>query len=243
LAAYGKALDDAEESTRSAAARDLHDGVAQIIAGQSMILGALRRRMRESHLHELLDQAIAASREAQLAVRATIEDLSPPEVDRASPAEILAGLAQHFSQRYRFTVHWRIGGDQIPGNPDPRLLHKAIRELVYNAFKHAQVESVRVELASDAAGTEVSVIDAGVGFDPAKPAQDGRLRHGLTHLAERIAGVHGHLDIKATAGRGCTVTFFLPAQQPANGLAEPARLPSGETLSARTAVAAAHAVR
>jgi signal transduction histidine kinase len=214
LAAYGRALDDAEDSARRAAARDLHDGVAQIIAGQSMILGALRRRMRESELHELLDQAIAASREAQSAVRATIEDLSPPEVDRASAQEILSWLREYFSQRYRFTVDWRIPGDQCVDHGQSRLIYKAVRELIYNAYKHAETDSVRVELSADAAGTVVSVFDDGVGFDPHTPAQDGRQRHGLTHLAERLAVVHGQLDIRSSVGHGCTVTLFLPAQKP-----------------------------
>jgi signal transduction histidine kinase len=221
LVSYGRALDDAEDATRRAAARDLHDGVAQIIAGQNMLLGVLRRRMRESHLHDLLDQAIAASSEAQSAVRATIEDLSPPAVDRATLREILTWLAEYFEQRYHFKVDWQISGEQAFDNHHSRLVYKAIRELIYNAFKHAQVESVRVELSSDATGTVISVIDAGVGFDPGAPAPDGRQRHGLTNLAERIAVVYGYLDIRTSAGRGCTVTIFLPAQESANGTGEP----------------------
>jgi len=222
LAAYGTALDEAEDAARRAAARDLHDGVAQIIAGQSMILGALRRRMRGSRSHELLDQAIAASREAQSAVRASIEDLSPPAVDRATPQEMLTWLTEHFSRRYGFDVHWRISGDQNLDHGHSRLMYKAIRELIYNAFKHSETDSVRVELALGPTGTVVSVSDSGVGFDPASPARDGRQHHGLIQLAERLSVVSGRLDILASAGRGCAITVFLPPQQTATRPVQPA---------------------
>ncbi len=46
LLAYAHALDTAEESVRKATAVDLHDGVAQIIAGQGMILSVTDGRTR-----------------------------------------------------------------------------------------------------------------------------------------------------------------------------------------------------
>jgi signal transduction histidine kinase len=223
LAAYGNALESAEDSARRAAARDLHDGVAQIIAGQSMILGALRRRIRgsRSRAGQLLDQAIAACREAQSAVRTSIEDLSPPEVDRASPHEMLTWLTEYFSTRYGFAVHWRISGDQFLDHGHSRLMYRATRELIYNAFRHSQSDSVRVALASDANGTVISVRDSGVGFDPSSPVQDGRQRHGLSQLAERLTLVRGRLQILASAGHGCAVTIFLPPRQTASRPVQP----------------------
>jgi signal transduction histidine kinase len=221
LAAYGKALDEAEDAARRAAASDLHDGVAQIIAGQSMILGALRRRMPETPLCEMVDQAIAASREAQSAVRATIDDLSPPEVDRASPQEILTWLTEFFAQRYRFDVQWRMTGDPADSSHS-RLVYRAVRELVYNAYKHSQADTVRVALCMDGTGTRLSVSDDGVGFDPKSAALDCRHHHGLSHLAERVSVVSGYLDIDAATGQGCTITVFLPAQQSASLAMRPA---------------------
>jgi signal transduction histidine kinase len=212
LAAYCKALDETQDRTRREAARDLHDGVSQIIAGQSMILGALRRRMADPGLRDMVDQALAASKEAQSSVRMTIEDLSPPEVDRASLPELLAWLTSFFAQRYGFRVKWRLAGDPAPNAGDSGLIYKTLRELIYNAYKHSQVDSVEVTLASDSHGTWISVTDEGIGFETQTAAPDGRLRFGLAHVTERITVAGGRLDIHSSAGHGCSITVHLPAQ-------------------------------
>lgn len=210
LTAYGKALDETDASVRRGAARDLHAGVAQILAGQSLILGALRRRTADTPLCELVDQALGASREALSTVRATIEDLSPPELDHAAPHEILAWITEFFAQRHRFAVTWSASGTASVSPAHRRLLYRVIRELVYNAYKHSQVGTVHVMLSLRTDGIELAVSDHGIGFDPASPVDDGRRRLGLAQLAERVAVAGGSLDVRASIGKGCRVTLWLP---------------------------------
>ena len=215
LAAYCKALDETEDRTRREAARDLHDGVSQIMAGQSMILDALRRRMIAPHLRNMVDQALAACKEAQSAVRVTIEDLSPPELDRAAMPEILAWLTSFFAQRYGFGVKWRMtGADPAVGTAagDSGLIYRSLRELIYNAYKYSHVDVVDVTVASDSSGTWISVSDEGIGFEPHAPAPDGRLRFGLAHVTERVAAAGGWLNVNSEAGQGCHITLHLPAR-------------------------------
>jgi signal transduction histidine kinase len=210
LIAYGKALDEAEDSARRAAARDLHDGVAQIIAGQGLILGALRRRTLDTPLNELVDQALAASREALATVRVTIEDLSPPEMEHASLHQILAWITESFAQRYHFAVKWTSTGDPILASGHLRFIYRAVRELVYNSYKHSQSDTVKVQVALQADGLQLSVSDQGIGFDAASPPQDGRRRLGLVQLMERVAVAGGTMETRAGVGNGCRITIWLP---------------------------------
>ena len=210
LAAYGKALDETEDLVRRSAARDLHDGVAQIIAGQGMILGAMRRRIPDRTLCEMLDQALAASREAQSAIREAIEDLSPPEMERASLHEMLTWIGEFFSLRYQFQVEWRISGDEASAAGHQRLIYRALRELLFNAYRHSGAEHAQVflDLGSQ---VRVTVRDDGVGFELQKPAEDSRRRLGLLSLSERVGIAGGHIDIRTAAGHGCEVCITLPA--------------------------------
>jgi signal transduction histidine kinase len=215
LVAYAKALDEAEDDARRAAARDLHDGVAQIIAGQGMILGALRTRIAEAPVLELVDQALDASREAQAAVRAAIVDLSPPEMEHASLKQILAWIAEFFALRHQFVVQWAVKGDPSAAAGHLRIIYRAVRELAYNAYKHSQADTVHVLVTLDTIGIQIDVTDAGVGFVPGMPPSDGRPRLGLVHLAERAAVAGGRVDVVAAAGKGCRVTVTLPRGLPA----------------------------
>jgi len=210
LTAYGKALDEAEDSARRAAARDLHDGVAQIIAGQGLILGALRRRTLDTPLNELVDQALAASREALSTVRVTIEDLSPPEMEHASLHQILAWITESFAQRYHFAVKWTSTGDPLLAAGHLQFIYRAVRELVYNAYKHSQTDTVKVQVVLEADGLQLSVSDQGIGFNTDSPPEDGRRRLGLVQLTERVAVAGGTLETRAAPGDGCRITIWLP---------------------------------
>jgi signal transduction histidine kinase len=211
LLAYAKALDQAEDSVRQATALDLHDGVAQIIAGQGMILGAMRRRLGgDNPLCDLLDQALAASQEAQSAVRATIQDLSPPEIERASLVEIVNWVTKFFSARYHFDVSCQMQGDPAFATGQLRLIYRILRELVYNSYKHSQSEGAKIRLVLTPQSLEIAVLDAGVGFEQGAPFADGRARYGLVNLADRVRVAGGQIDVESAPGKGCRVTVELP---------------------------------
>jgi len=68
---YAIALGAAEETARRKTAADLHDGIGQVLAGQSMTLAAMRAYASQP-LTVLLDEAAEASREAQEGLRVMI---------------------------------------------------------------------------------------------------------------------------------------------------------------------------
>jgi signal transduction histidine kinase len=214
LLAYARALDTAEESVRKATAVDLHDGVSQIIAGQGLILSAMRQRVSAaSPMTALLDQAVAAGREAQSAVRATIQDLSPPEIERASLQEILSWVTQYFAVRYRFTVVAETDGDIGRASGHLRLIYRVARELVYNACKHSQTDTALIRVRLDGTQIEITVSDQGVGYDEQARIKDEGKHFGLTNLAERIAVAGGHMFVDSKPGCGCRVTVRLPGSE------------------------------
>jgi len=216
LLAYAHALDTAEESVRKATAVDLHDGVAQIIAGQGMILSTMRRRMSDkSPMIALLDQALEAAREAQTAVRATIQDLSPPEIERASLPEILSWLTQYFAVRYNFSVTVETAGALALTGEQLRLVYRVLRELIYNACKHSQADTAHIRVRPGGDHVEITVSDSGIGYDQSAPVTDGRTRFGLRNLAERIRVAGGRMDVDSVPGGGCRVAVQLPVLAPA----------------------------
>jgi signal transduction histidine kinase len=161
-------------------------------------------------LNDLVDQALAASREALSTVRVTIEDLSPPEMEHASLHQILAWITESFAKRYNFSVKWTMHGDPILAAGHLQFVYRAVRELVYNSYKHSQTTTVDVRVALEADGLTLSVSDEGVGFDTASPPQDGRRRLGLVQLTERVAVAGGTMETRTAAGSGCRIDIWLP---------------------------------
>ncbi len=211
LRSYARALGVAEETARRKTAVDLHDGIGQVLAGQSMTLAAMRPHAGQSPLTVLLDEAAEASREAQEGLRVMIQDLSPPGLDHASLDETLRWLADFFKTRFEFSVLWRVNG--VADLPRDRLslVYRCIRELLMNARKHSQRHSAEVEVDVSPAAVEITVVDEGVGFDTQRTVPPSGKRFGLAQLRERVRAVGGTLDVDAVIGEGCRVTVRLPA--------------------------------
>jgi signal transduction histidine kinase len=207
---YARALGVAEDTARRKTAADLHDGIGQVLAGQSMTLAAMRSHTSDPPLAAMLDEAVEALREAQEGLRVMIQDLSPPGLDQASLEDMLAWLAGFFHSRYGFHVNWRVTGHAQPPRERLRLIYRCIRELLMNARKHSQRLSAEVEVDASADGVEITVIDEGVGFDACSQGWRVGRGFGLTQLEERIHAAGGAIHLDAVPGEGCRATVRLP---------------------------------
>ena len=210
LRRYANALDVADETARRAVASDLHDGIAQVLAGQAMTIAALRTRCKDMCEVELIDQIADAARDAQRSVRHMVQDLSPPEMEGASIREALEWLANLFQTRHAFEVRWHVA----PGvslTPDcVRMLYRCVRELLYNAYKHAQRTCADVTVIVQDGTAIVTVMDQGVGFDVDQITTEPGQHFGLVQLRERLHAERATLSLESSPGEGCCATIRLP---------------------------------
>jgi signal transduction histidine kinase len=210
LRQYALALDSAEEAARRTTAADLHDGIGQVLAGQSMTLSAMRAHAEQPKLAALIEEAMEASREAQEGLRLMIQDLSPPELEHASLEEMLKWLAELFKTRFGFTIEYQVSGDERLNRENLQLVYRCVRELAMNACKHSgrHAASVGVKVAGD--WVHVTVIDEGVGFDAERERTAARGRFGLAQLRERVRAGGGTVSLTSAAGGGCRAVVRLP---------------------------------
>lgn len=202
LQQYAQALDSAEEAARRLTAADLHDGIGQVLAGQSMTLAAMRPHAGNSKLAALLEEAVEASREAQEGLRLMIQDLSPPELNRASLDEILRWLEGLFRSRFGFAIEYRLNGAGQLTRDDSQLIYRCIREMLMNACKHSGRKGAWVDVEVGERSLSVRVSDEGVGFDPSSAASASSGRFGLAQLRERARAAGGNSKSRAPRGAG-----------------------------------------
>lgn len=84
-----------------------------------------------------------------------------------------------------------------------------LRELVSNVIRHAQARTVAVRIALEGGVLATTVGDDGVGM-AAAGADQGRSRHGLANLQDRVAGLNGSATIEPPGDGGTHVRFTLP---------------------------------
>ena len=140
-------------------------------------------------------------------------DLNPPILRNEGLRSILTWLQSHMRDLHNLDVDLEADEEVHIENPDARvMLFQVVRELLFNAAKHAGVDKVAVRLRSQDGELEIVVADEGGGFDPAgldqDPEDDSSL--GLTNVKERINILGGRVEIDSAAGRGTQVTVRAP---------------------------------
>jgi signal transduction histidine kinase len=210
LRQYALALDSAEEAARRTTAADLHDGIGQVLAGQSMTLSAMRAHAHQPKLAALIEEAMEASREAQEGLRLMIQDLSPPELEQASLEEMLKWLAELFKTRFGFNIEYQVSGSDRLNRENLQLVYRCVRELAMNACKHSGRHAATVGVKVSGEWVHVTVIDDGVGFDAERERAAAKGRFGLAQLRERVRAGGGTVSLTSAAGGGCRAAVRLP---------------------------------
>ncbi len=94
------------------------------------------------------------------------------------------------------------------------LLFESVRELLFNAVKHAQADRVTLELTLDAADQLcITVSDQGIGFDPAGldyRSKGEQVGWGLFSIRERLTLLGGRFDIDSAPGKGTRMRLIAP---------------------------------
>ncbi|HKE82553.1 MAG TPA: PAS domain S-box protein [Vicinamibacterales bacterium] len=207
----------AEQRAREQLARTLHDGLQQLLVLASLNLDEQlkRDRNRETDSIDLIARAKAHVDEAAAAARSLSVELFPPLLHSSGLPIALAWLADSTKTKYGLEV--RLSADPR-ANSDRRdvrtLLFESVRELLFNVVKHAQVDSVTVDLVLD--GDDclcITVTDRGIGFDPIKLAdleRVGPTGWGLFSIRERLMLLGGRLEIESAPGQGTRFRLVVP---------------------------------
>ncbi|MFJ1811120.1 MULTISPECIES: sensor histidine kinase [unclassified Streptomyces] len=202
---------------RARIARDLHDTLAQELAGNRMLLQAAERdwdRRPEAARKQV--RAAAEALGASLAdTRCIIRDLIPPALVQGDLAAALRELcARKSSVDGMPRVAFGTLGEfrSVPPDRAAELLRVA-QGMLANACEHAHAAHVWVTLdRRDARAVTVEVWDNGVGFDATSPdtgdARAGR-GFGLAAGRERLAAYGGTLTVDSVPGRGTRVLATL----------------------------------
>jgi signal transduction histidine kinase len=217
---YARALDEAEETVRRQTASDLHDGVAQLLTGQSLILAAAERELRDHPAVESVAHARSVNREAMQDVRNMIAELSPPELGASGLAEAIDAMAGQFRARFGFEVEREVRIVRPLPKDLVTLGYRVIRELVFNSYKHSTRQSAVVSAVTTDGALRISVADDGVGFSDKDIGRREGGGFGLAHIVERVAAVRGTVEIGRSDGPGSRVVITIPIEAPP---ASPAR--------------------
>lgn len=208
----------AESEERHRISRILHDDLQQQLYGIRIQLSMLQSALAEPVLLQELaeiEETLAMSIES---TRTLSVDLSPPILHGEGLTEGLRWIASQMEKQYGLQVAVRPEMENsfpIPDDGRRVLLFQIVRELLFNAVKHAGISRVTVSLSHCEGEYCIEVRDEGEGFDPEQVLTDDShsVGHGLARARERLRLVGGELDVDSTAGVGTRIVLSMPVAE------------------------------
>ena len=243
----------AEQHAREQLAKTLHDGLQQLLVSAALNLDrhVTREAQRGAGPDELLVRAKGHLDEAIAAARSLSLELFPPALHGSGLPAALAWLAERTRNQYGLVV--QVSADPL-ANSDRKdvrtLLFESVRELLFNAVKHAQVDRVTIDLSLDQDDALcITVADQGIGFDPAglvEREKAGQAGWGLFSIRERLTLLGGRFDIESAPGQGTRFRLVAPRGEAQGGIDAHRRLSrvaTGPALHGAAGFASARALR
>jgi signal transduction histidine kinase len=193
---------------RARIARDIHDTLAQDIAGSRMLLQAADRdRTRHPETAWSRVRAVTESLGANLAeTRRIIADLLPRALDGQDLTAALTDLCDQLD-RAGVATSFRVVGavEPVPSDTAIAVLRVA-QGALGNVRDHAGARSVSVLLQRAGNWLTLTVRDDGVGFDPDHPVASPGRGFGLVAIRERVDECGGTLTVRSEPGGGTVLT-------------------------------------
>ena len=208
----------AEHHAREELARTLHDGLQQLLVVVALNLEQQLQQDTEAGTapSELLAEAKHHLGEALAVARSLNVELFPPVLQRSGLPAALTWLASWVQDKYKLRVDIAADPRADSARKDVRtLLFESVRELLFNAVKHAQTDHVTLRLELDHDDQLcITVNDQGAGFEPARLDDRSNAGQaagwGLFRIRERLTLLGGRLDIESAPGSGTWIRLVAP---------------------------------
>ncbi len=208
-----------QEDERVRLARELHDGVVQVLASSKFLLETAQLQLAGAATpaapRQALDQGLDRLGSALVEIRRVSHGLRPALLDDLGLAPALALLVQQVQERSAATI--RLVRRGAPADLPPEhgtALFRIAQEALQNCCTHAEAGDIELVLHGTRHAVGLSITDDGRGFDTRRVFEDGARGIGLRNMRERAESLGGTLTINS--GRsGTRIEAWLALPQPA----------------------------
>lgn len=207
LAAYNAKIESLTlQNERQRMARELHDTLAQGVAGLVLQLEAVKAHLAAENTERaaaIVEQSIARARSTLAESRAVIDDLRSAS---ANVTEMVREKVERFKQSTGIPCELEISvsENQLPAETLNHAMN-ILSESLTNIARHAEATKVKVEFVIQNTNLQLEVRDNGKGFDV---KQETKGHYGLVGMHERARLTGGMLSIESDAG-GTRVQFVV----------------------------------
>lgn len=205
-----KAILEAEEKERQRIAKDLHDGVGQMMSAAKLNLSAIENEIpfKDDMQKEAMLRIIKLVDDSCKEVRAVSHNMMPNALLKAGLASAVREFINQIDQKIiKVNLHSEGLNERLDTNTET-VLYRVIQECVNNVIKHAGATQLDISLIRDQDGISATVEDNGKGFDTNDSSKRSGL--GLKNIQARVEYLKGTVDFDSAPGKGTLVAIHVP---------------------------------
>lgn len=207
------ALLEGQEEERRRFARELHDGIGQMLTGLKLHAGTIKKgvftdekqRLRFEELNNLIQDTIQATRQVS-------HNLMPSVLGDFGLGAALTLLAAQTTQTSGTSVTVDVAPDRDQVSPVAAIgLYRIAQEALNNAVKHADAGAIHIRLQQDKKYIILTVEDDGRGFAATARTDERHVptSKGLDNMRTRARLLNGDLTITSQPRKGTKVSVKL----------------------------------
>ena len=205
-----KHLLQASDRERQLVAYEIHDGLAQYLAGALMQFEVYRhlKEAKPKEAEKAYDTAMTMLHQGHFEARRLIGGLRPPVLDESGVVTAVAHLIneQRFQPGPKIEFHGKTKFSRLAPILE-NAIYRIVQEGLTNACKHSKSKKVRVEMLQHGDRLRIAIQDWGAGFDTHEDKED---RFGLVGIRERVRLLGGNASVESTPGKGTCLSVELP---------------------------------
>lgn len=203
---------------RERIAREMHDGVAQLMGYVHTKANAIRLLIKDNKNDSAiqhLEQLSSASQEGTMDIRASILGLRARDLSNDGIHEILRTFLQKFNELtgVEITSELPQADDEIRLSPENELhILRITQEALTNIHKHSGSMEAFVGLRRTNGQIELRIRDQGEGFNDDSKSWNGEFSYGLKSMRERAQAMGATLDVHTQPQQGTEIIVRIPQE-------------------------------
>lgn len=209
-------LIEGQEEERKRLARELHDGIGQMLTGLKLDSENLKnlpfenekqRKTFEEH-QKLIDETIEATRTVSF-------DLMPSVLSDFGLPSAIRLLTERTAKGSGIKASFNDLTDNIDiPNKIENNLYRITQEALNNIVKHAKAQKIAINLSNDKNKyITLSIIDDGKGFDLKKTKKGKMTGNGLGNIQTRARLLNGTIKIESEPNKGTNIFVKIPLKE------------------------------
>ncbi len=205
-----KAVIEAEENERQRIARDLHDGVGQMMSAAKMNLSAFESEIKfeNGEQKHSFEKVIRLVDESCREVRVVSHIMMPNALLKNNLAAAIHEFVDKLDKKALEVHVYTEGLDEKIDSNTEIVLYRVLQECVNNVIKHAGATRLDISVVKDKDGVNATIEDNGKGFDVSDKSKFEGI--GLKNIITRIQYLKGTVDFDSAPGRGTVIALHVP---------------------------------